>query len=97
VRFGVCGAHGREVPGFTSDVSLGGMAFSSPDTRAKVGDSLAVEISVPGYDEPLYFIGQVVRVTELASGAELAVRFDWLGKSDHYKEKLEALIHAHPG
>ena len=97
VRFGVCGSHGREIPGFTSDVSLGGMAFSSPETSAKVGDSLAVEITVPGYDAPLYFLGQVVRVSEGASGCELAVRFDWLGKSDHYKEKLEALIDAHAG
>jgi hypothetical protein len=95
VRFGVCGKRGREVPGFTSNVSLGGMAFSSPDTKAKLGDYLAVEITVPGFDDPLYFLGEVVRVSEETAGTTVACRFDWLGKCDHYKEKLQALIDAH--
>ena len=95
VRFAVCGRHKREVPGFTKNVSVGGMCFSSPTTNAKVGDHLSVEISVPGFDEPLYVLGEVVRVREEAGGYEVACRFDWLGKSDRYKEKLEALISAH--
>ena len=95
VRFGVCGGHGREVPGFTSDVSLGGLSFFTPDTKAQVGDHLAVEVAVPGYDEPLYFLGEVVRVNEEAAGFEVGVRFDWLGKSDDYREKLQALLDAH--
>ena len=95
VRFGVCGGHGREVPGFTNDVSLGGVSFVSPDTQAKVGDHLAVQISVPGYSEPLYFLGQVIRVREEAAGTEIGCRFDWMGKSDSYREKLAALISAH--
>jgi len=97
VRFGVCGAHGREVPGFTNDVSLGGMSFRSPDSRAQIGDHIAVEISVPGYEDPLYFLGEVIRVQRDSSGCEIACRFDWLGKSDRYKEKLQALIDAHSG
>lgn len=95
VRFGVCGGHGQEVPGFTNDVSLGGLSFVSPSTTAKVGDHLAVEIAVPGYDEPLYFLGQVVRLQETAAGTEIGCRFDWLGKSDRYKEKLTKLVQAH--
>lgn len=97
VRFGICGEHQREVPGFTTDVSIGGVSFVSPETRAKVGDSLAVEIRVPGYDDPLYFLGQVVRVHDDTAGTEIAVRFDWLGKSDRYKEKVQALLEAHRG
>jgi hypothetical protein len=97
VRFGVCGGQGREVPGFTNDVSLGGLSFLTPDSRAEVGDHLAVEISVPGYDDPLYFLGEVVRVQRGPKGCEIACRFDWLGKSDHYKEKLQALLDAHAG
>jgi hypothetical protein len=92
VRFGVCGAHGREVPGFTNDVSLGGVSFVSPDTKAKIGDHLAVEIVVPGFDAPLYFLGEVVRIKETPAGKEVACRFDWLGQSEAYKEKLQALI-----
>jgi hypothetical protein len=95
VRFGVCGGHGREVPGFTNNVSLGGVRFISPDTGAKVGDHLAVEISIPGFDEPLYFLGEVLRVQKNPAGTEIACRFDWLGKSDRYKDKLAALISAH--
>ena len=95
VRFGVCGSHGREVPGFTSDVSLGGVRFFVPETNTKVGDHLAVEISVPGFDDPLYFLGEVIRVTPATAGAEIVCRFDWLGRSDQYKEKLGALLEAH--
>ena len=97
VRFGVCGAQGREVPGFTSDVSLGGLSFHVPDTRAQVGDHIAVEISVPGFDEPLYFLGEVRRVNRGPAGCEVGCRFDWIGKSDRYREKLQALIDAHAG
>lgn len=92
VRFGVCGAHGREVPGFTNDVSLGGLSFSCPETDVEVGAHIAVEIGVPGYDEPLYFLGEVVRAVPGPSGVEVACRFDWLGKSDSYKDKLAALL-----
>jgi len=95
VRFGICGGQGREVPGFTSDVSLGGLRFISPGTSAKVGDHLAVEITVPGFDEPLYFLGEVLRVREDPGGTEIACRFDWLGKSDRYKDKLTRLMSAH--
>lgn len=95
VRFGVCGGQGREVPGFTNNVSLGGVRFISPDSTAQVGDHLAVEISVPGYDEPLYFLGEVLRVRRDAAGTEIACRFDWLGKSDRYKDKLATLLAAH--
>jgi hypothetical protein len=92
VRFGVCGAQGREVPGFTNDVSVGGLSFLTPDSRAQVGDHLAVEISVPGYEEPLYFLGEVVRVRRGPKGCDIACRFDWLGKSERYREKLQALL-----
>ena len=95
VRYGVCGGSGREVPGFTNNVSLGGISFISPETRAQVGDHLAVEISVPGFDDPLYFLGEVVRLIESPGGTTVACRFDWLGKCDRYKEKLEAFIKAH--
>ena len=95
VRFGVCGAHGREVPGFTNNLSLGGICFHTPETKAKLGDHLAVEISVPNFQEPLYFLGEVVRIGEEAAGYAVAVRFDWLGKSDRYKKKLAAFIDAH--
>ncbi|MHC4958102.1 MAG: PilZ domain-containing protein [Planctomycetota bacterium] len=95
VRFGVCGGHKREVPGFTSDMSLGGLSFFTPETTAAVGDHLAVEIVVPGYEEPLYFLGEVVRLGEERGGYELAVRFDWIGKSDAYREKLQAFLAAH--
>jgi len=95
VRFGVCGCHGREVPGFTHNVSLGGISFVTPETKASVGDYLAVEINVPGYEDPLYFLGEVMRLERAAGGTEIACRFDWLGKSQSYKEKLTALIDAH--
>jgi len=95
VRFGVCGAAGREVPGFTNDLSVSGISFVTPETRAKVGDHLAVEIKVPGFTEPLYFLGQVVRTRLVAGGTEVACRFDWLGKSDRYKDKLASLVASH--
>ena len=95
VRFGVCGAHGQEVPGFTGDLSLSGFSFVTPETGARVGDHITVEITVPRYEEPLYFLGQVIRTHLVDSGTEIACRFDWLGKSDSYKEKLAALISAH--
>jgi hypothetical protein len=95
VRFGVCGGHRREVPGFTSDVSLGGLSFHTPETSAALGDHLAVEVAVPGYDEPLYFLGEVVWITEERGGYELGVRFDWIGQSDSYREKLDAFLKAH--
>jgi hypothetical protein len=92
VRYGVCGRHGREVPGFTNDLSLSGLCFLAPDTGARVGDHIAVEIKVPGFDEPLYFLGQVVRMRLVAGGTEIACRFDWLGKSDRYREKVARLL-----
>ena len=92
VRYGICGHHGREVPGFTNDLSVSGLCFVTPDTGAKVGDQLAVEIKVPGYEEPVYFLGQVVRTRLVPGGTELACRFDWLGKSDRYKEKVARLL-----
>jgi len=95
VRFGICGALGREVPGFTNNVSLGGISFVSPATQAKLGDQIAVEIAVPGFEDPLYFLGEVVRVQEEAGGTEIGCRFEWLGKSDRYKEKLMAFLGAH--
>ena len=95
VRFGVCGAHGQEVPGFTGDLSLSGFSFVTPETGARAGDYISVEITVPSYEEPLYFLGQVIRTHLVNSGTEIACRFDWLGKSDRYKEKLAALISAH--
>jgi len=97
VRFGVCGQHGQDVPGFTNNVSVGGFCFFSPDTRAIVGDHLSLEITVPGFDDPLYFLGEVVRIEKRSAGYDVACRFDWLGQSDQYKEKLEALISAHLG
>lgn len=92
VRYGVCGHHGREVPGFTNDLSVSGLCFVTPDTTARVGDHIAVEIKVPGFEEPLYFLGQVLRTRLVAGGTELACRFDWLGKSDRYKEKVARLL-----
>lgn len=97
VRFGICGALGREVPGFTNNLSLGGISFVSPATQAKLGDQIAVEIAVPGFEDPLYFLGQVVRVHDEAGGTEIGCRFDWLGKSDSYREKLKAFLGAHAG
>ncbi len=97
VRFGVCGEHGREVPGFTGDLSLSGFSFVTPEAGARAGDHIAVEISVPGYEDPLYFLGTVIRTHLVDSGTEMACRFDWLGKSDRYEEKLSSLIDAHQG
>ncbi len=97
VRFAVCGQPERDVPGFTNNVSVGGFCFLSPDTSAKVGDQLSVEITVPGFAAPLYFLGEVVRVEKWAAAYEVACRFDWLGQSYKYREKLEALIAAHGG
>ncbi len=95
VRFGVCGAHGQQVPGFTKDMGIGGIRFSVPETDARLGDHLAVEIAVPGHDQPLYFLGEVVHLTETEQGKELGLRFDFLGKSDNYKALLADLLEAH--
>ena len=95
VRYGVCGAHGPQVPGFTRDMGIGGICFAVPKTEAKVGDHLALEISVPGYEEPLYFLGEVKRVEHLDGRSEIALSFEFLGKSENYKELLEQLIREH--
>ena len=95
VRFGICGGHRREVPGFTGDLSLGGISFLTPETTAKAGDHVAVEVGVPGFEGPLYFLGEVVRVHEERGGYAVAVRFDWLGKSDSYREMLKVFLDAH--
>jgi len=97
VRFGICGDHGQEVPGFTNDLSLSGFSFTARNSAAKAGDHIAVELSVPGYDDPLYFLGQVIRTRLLEGRTEIACQFDWLGKSDRYREKLAALLEAHGG
>ena len=95
VCFGVCGVPGEEVPGFTGNLSLSGFSFVTPETGARAGDHITVEITVPSYEEPLYFLGQVIRTHLVDFGTEIACRFDWLGKSDRYKEKIAALISAH--
>ena len=95
VRYGVCGAHGPQVPGFTRDMGIGGICFAVPKTDAKVGDHLALEISVPGYEDPLYFLGKVMRVERLDGRSEIALSFEFLGKSENYKELLDQLIHDH--
>ena len=76
-------------------MSLSGLTLMTPDTNAKEGDQLAVEIAVPGYDKPLYFLGEVVRVTETEAGKELGLRFDFLGKSENYKALLAQLLDSH--
>ena len=95
VRFGICGEQGGEVPGFTSNISLSGLCFVTPETNARAGDHLAVEINVPGFSDPLYFLGQVVRTQLAPGGVEVACRFDWMGKSDRYQDKLAKLLEAH--
>lgn len=95
VRCGVCGRHQPEVPGFTKNIGMGGILFHMAECDAQVGDHLAVEITVPGFDEPLYFLGSVMHRREVDAGVEIGCRFEWLGKSDRYKEKLSALIEAH--
>lgn len=95
VRYGVCGSHGRQIPGFTEDMGIGGIRFVTPSSDAVVGDHIAIEIAVPGYEAPLYFLGQVVRHQETDSGTELAIRFDYLGKSDGYKAMLTDFLGAH--
>jgi len=95
VRFGVCGAHGQQVPGFTKDMGIGGISFTVAQTDARLGVHLAVEIAVPGHEAPLYFLGEVVRLTESADGKELGLRFDFLGKSENYKSLLAELLDAH--
>ena len=95
VRYGVCGAHGPQVPGFTRDMGIGGICFAVPKTTARVGDHLAVEIAVPGYEDPLYFLGEVVRVDQLDGRSEIGLRFEFLGKSENYKGLLDELIREH--
>jgi len=95
VRYGVCGSTGRQVPGFTEDMGIGGIRFVTPSSDAVVGDHIAIEIAVPGYEKPLYFLGQVIRHRETDAGTELAVRFDYLGKSDGYKAMLTDFLTAH--
>jgi hypothetical protein len=95
VRYGVCGTHGRQIPGFTEDMGIGGIRLLTPSSDAVIGDHIAVEIAVPGYEAPLYFLGQVVRHTDTDAGTELAIRFDYLGKSDDYKAMLIRFLEAH--
>lgn len=95
VRYGVCGAPGRQIPGFTEDMGIGGLRFVSPESDAVVGDHIALEVLVPGYERPLYFLAEVVRISQLAAGVEIAIRFDYLGKSDDYKSMLEAFLAQH--
>ncbi|MEM8886255.1 MAG: PilZ domain-containing protein [Planctomycetota bacterium] len=95
VRYGVCGVHGRQVPGFTEDMGIGGIRFTTPSTDAVIGDHIAIEIAVPGGDDPLYFLGQVIRLNDSAAGTEIAIRFDYLGKSDGYRSILEQFLDAH--
>ena len=95
VRYGVCGTHGRQIPGFTEDIGIGGIRFVTPTSEAVIGDHIAIEIAVPGYENALYFLGQVVRHQETAAGTELAIRFDYLGKSDDYKAMLSEFLSAH--
>jgi len=97
VRYGVCGAHGEQVPGFTNDMGIGGIRFTVPKTEAVVGDHLTIEIAVPGHEDPLYFLGQVMRVLQTDAGAEIALRFDFLGKSENYKALLDRLVSEHGG
>ena len=95
VRYGVCGAPGRQIPGFTSDLGIGGLCFVSPESDAVKGDHIALEVDVPGQDAPLYFLGEVVRAERMDAGVELAVRFDYLGQSDGYKALLDEFLRSH--
>jgi len=95
VRYGVCGAPGRQIPGFTEDMGIGGLRFVSPESDAVPGDHIALEVLVPGYERPLYFLAEVVRATEMASGVEVAVRFNYLGKSEDYKSMLHEFLTEH--
>jgi hypothetical protein len=95
VRYGVCGAPGRQIPGFTEDMGIGGLRFVTPESDALPGDHLALEVLVPGYESPLYFLAEVVRTSEMAAGVEVAVRFDYLGKSEDYKSMLTDFLAEH--
>ena len=97
VAYGVCGGHGTEVPGFTRDMGIGGICFAVPKTNAVVGDHLTVEISVPGYENPLYFLGTVRRVERIKEHTEIGLQFDFLGKSENYKALLAELVREHGG
>ena len=78
-------------------MGIGGISFAVPHTTAKVGDHLAVEIAVPGYEDPLYFLGEVMRIDEIEGRSEIALRFEFLGKSENYKELLDELVREHRG
>ena len=98
LRYGVCGDLQGAVPGFTDSLSLGGISFLTQDPGPELGTHLALEITVPGFDDPLYFLGVVIRsepCPEAPGSRQVAARFAWLGKSDRYREKLEILSREH--
>ena len=98
LRFGICGSPGEAVPGYTRNLGLGGISFVSENQECEVGGHVALEINVPGYDDPLYVLGVIKRVERNVDeeGRQLlACSFDWLGKTDRYREKLAVLTGAH--
>ncbi len=96
VRCSICGRNRREIPGFTKDLGLGGLRFVAPSSNAVVGDHVALEVTVPGFEAPLYFLGEVMRVAAAdESGTEVACRFDWIGSSQGYRDKLASFLNAH--
>ena len=95
VRCGVCGHSGQVVPGFTQNMSRSGFSFVAPESDATVGQHVTVEIRVPGYDDPLYFLGEVIWTRQTGGSVEVGCRFDWIGQSDGYRAKLQALLDDH--
>ena len=59
------------------------------------GDHVALEVTLPQFEAPLYFLGEVMRTDAVEDGVEIACRFDWIGSSDGYREKLDRFLSAH--
>ena len=95
VRCSVCGRNRREIPGFTRDLGLGGLRFRTPSPDVAVGDHVALEVTLPQFETPLYFLGEVMRIEAAEDAFEVACRFDWIGSSDGYREKLHRFLAAH--
>lgn len=83
--------------GFSKDLSMGGVAFVTPNPSAinvGIGDVLRAEITIPELDNPVTVVGEVVRCVETEdSNIEVALRFLPFGLNEEQRVQLELFIY----
>lgn len=82
--------------GYSKNISLGGVAIVT-ERELDIGDVIAADVTIPEFDRPIEFVGEVVRVSPQPEGDryDIAVKFLPFGIDEERRSDLELFIYEH--